>query len=326
MTSVAIADMALTLCSQRLLFAGQPVLFKTNDPMIARHAGDFFPENDDADSGLMDDSAKITVHVRASNEGCDSTPWFRARGHFAFAQFTHADVFWFNLRTREVYGVCTPELAKDRWRWQVHIFPTLLGILSPVIDVVPVHAACLVCDGHGVLLTGQSGVGKSTLTIALAQRGYALLSDEWTYLSAAGRRVAAWGVPVPVKLLPDARRFFPELLGYAPARSLNGEMAYEVWPDECFGVSQRVRCSVNVIALLERSAKPGCDIARISPSEAIDHLKQELEPLLGPLARHYEQQLELIQGLAGTQCLRVSFNDRPNKVAESLDTALDLLR
>jgi hypothetical protein len=317
--------MALTPCSQCFLFAGRSVLFNSDSPKIAQYAADFLPQNSGIAFGSSENCITITIHVRESNEPCENAPWFRARGHFAFARFTRADSFWFNLRTREVYGVCTPDLAEDSWRWRAHIFPTLLGVLSAVIGVAPVHAACLVRDGRGTLLAGHSGAGKSTLVLSLAKRGYALLADEWTYLS-ADRSGAAWGLPVPVKLLPDATRFFPELLACRLACSLNGETAYEVFPDEYFGISRQMRCTVEAIVLLERAACAGSKIVPMSTTEAIDHLTSEVEPLEGPLARFYAGQLEIIRRLEHAQCLRVSFNDHPSTVAQALDSVLATMR
>ena len=327
MSSVVIGETALTLCAQRLLFAGRPILFRTNAPKIARYARDFFPETHDSNLDSAKTLATITVYARETDESCESAPWFRARGHFAAGRFTLADSFWFNLRTREVRGTCSLSLAEDRMRWRAHIFPALLGILSATIDVAPVHAACLARDNHGVLLAGQSGAGKSTLTVAMAKRGYALLSDDWTYLAAAGMRtdeaaIEAWGIPVPVKLLPDASNFFPELLEYLPQRSLNGEIAYEVSPDQCFGVSRVLRCPVKVVALLERAKEPGSRIVPISAGEAIHHLAREVEPLRGSLAPCYERQIDLIRRLGNVSCYRVSFNSPPDNVAEALDNAL----
>lgn len=325
MISVGTASMALTPCSQCFRFAGRLLLFNSDSPKIAQYATDFLPRNVGQEFGPSENCATITIHVREGNEPCENAPWFRARGHFAFARFTRADSFWFNLRTREIYGVCTPELAEDSWRWHAHIFPTLLGILSAVIGVAPVHAACLVHDGRGTLLAGHSGAGKSTLALSLAIRGYALLSDEWTYLSADRSGVAAWGLPVPVKLLPDATRFFPELLACRPTSSLNGETAYEVFPDEYFGISRQMRCSVEAIVLLERKAFAGSKIVPISTTEAIDHLTSEVEPLEGALARFYAGQLEIIRRLEHARCLRVSFNDHPSTVAEALDSVLAVM-
>lgn len=40
------------------------------------------------------------------------------------------------------------------------------------------HASCAARDGHGVLLLGPSGSGKSDLLIRLLDRGFALVADD----------------------------------------------------------------------------------------------------------------------------------------------------
>jgi hypothetical protein len=328
MAVAAIAETALGLSTRRLLFAGQRLLFCTNSSQLAMYARGYLPQDSDAISRATPASATITVHVRESEEPCESAPYFRARGNFAFAKFTLADSFWFNLRTREVFGTCSPELANDHRRWRAHIFPALLGILSASIGVAPVHAACLVRDGHGVLLAGHSGTGKSTLAIAMARRGYELLSDEWSYLSltedgADAGTVQAWGLPVPVKLLPAAGNFFPELNECQVDVSLNGEIAYEVFPEECFGVGRSLRCRVTNVVLLERGNEPGFAMHSISSNQAMDHPRAEVEPLEGTLACCYRRQLDLIRHTVDrASCYRFIFNDHPDKVAQALDAAL----
>jgi hypothetical protein len=327
---VASAGTTLAISTQKLSLAGQPVLFRTNAASIARYAREFFPELRDAQPVSTPVRATITVHVRETDEPCKRNPWFRARGHFAFARFTRADSFWFNLRTREVYGTCSAALADDRTRWRTHIFPALLGILAATIGVAPVHAACIGREEGGILLAGPSGAGKSTLTIAMARRGHALLSDDWTYLSAAeggldSSAVIAWGLPVPVKLLPDADFFFPELRAYRTEESLNGEVAYEVCPEECFAISRLSRCRVTALVWLERMTKRGCSIVPIEAEEAIHHLETEVEPLEGTLAPCYRKQIDLIRRLGTISCYRVAFNDHPDKVAEAVDQEIAAL-
>jgi hypothetical protein len=329
MPAVAIAETTRDLSTQRLLFAGQPLLFCTNSPKLAKYACEFLTVSENAESSSASDRASITVHVRETDEICESPPLFRATGSFALLRFTSADSFWFNLRAREVFGTCSPELAENDRRWRVHILPALLGMLSATIGVAPVHAACVVRQGSGILLTGPSGAGKSTLTIAMARRGYALLSDDWTYLSVAGgsadcSAMQAWGLPVPVKLLPDADTFFPQLLSYEADVSLNGELAYEVWPEECFGISRSLRCGVRTMVLLERATKPGCSLVPISAGEASRYLQAEVEPLDGMLAGYYQAQLELIrEATERASCYRFLFNDHPAAAAAALDEALD---
>jgi hypothetical protein len=301
------------------MFAGQPILFSTNAPKLAHYASDFLTTA----AITAQASARITLKVRTESEPrLESAPWFRARGHFAVARFTSADTLWFNLRTREVLGSFSAHLANDRDLWRNQIFPTLLGVIAAAIHIAPVHAACIAHRAGGVLLAGHSGAGKSTLTISLARRGYALLGDDWTYLSGDGANVQAWSVPVPVKLLPDALRFFPELATHQPGISLNGELAYEVNPEQSFGISRRSRSGVSSIVLLQRANERGVTITPIDAEEAIEHLIAEVEPLQGSLAYYYRRQIDLIRQLGHTTCFRALFNDHPDTVAAAIDSAL----
>jgi hypothetical protein len=52
------------------------------------------------------------------------------------------------------------------------------GLLCLVRGLLPLHAASVRMGNGAVCLAGRSGAGKSTLAAALAQRGYALLSDD----------------------------------------------------------------------------------------------------------------------------------------------------
>ncbi|MBU0491415.1 MAG: hypothetical protein KKA73_06485 [Chloroflexi bacterium] len=55
--------------------------------------------------------------------------------------------------------------------------------LTRVTDYYLFHAAALSHAGQGFLLTGPAGRGKTTLTLALLDRGYAFLSDDLTAIS-----------------------------------------------------------------------------------------------------------------------------------------------
>jgi len=46
--------------------------------------------------------------------------------------------------------------------------------------MIRLHATCIDCKGHGVLITGRSGCGKSDLALRLIDRGARLVSDDYT--------------------------------------------------------------------------------------------------------------------------------------------------
>jgi hypothetical protein len=74
------------------------------------------------------------------------------------------------------------------------VHPALLA--ADVLGRFPLHAAGVAHDGHGIVLAGPPGVGKSTMTAALAARGARILSDNIVLAARDG----LWAFPEPVKL------------------------------------------------------------------------------------------------------------------------------
>jgi hypothetical protein len=55
---------------------------------------------------------------------------------------------------------------------------TVLGMLSLLQNLLPLHASSVLMGGRAICFLGHSGAGKSTLAAALARRGHALLTDD----------------------------------------------------------------------------------------------------------------------------------------------------
>jgi hypothetical protein len=79
------------------------------------------------------------------------------------------------------------------------------------------HASCVALDGRAVAFVGPSGIGKSSLAAGFAQRGAALLADDFVHLSeqADGSYLA---VPVypGLRLWPDGADHFGGDAGELP--------------------------------------------------------------------------------------------------------------
>ena len=67
-----------------------------------------------------------------------------------------------------------------------------------------IRATCLAVDGHGVLLCGDSGAGKSDLALRLIEGGACLVADDYTFVRREGARVLAWP-PEPIAGLLEVR-------------------------------------------------------------------------------------------------------------------------
>jgi hypothetical protein len=65
----------------------------------------------------------------------------------------------------------------------------LENLLHPLFELFrqnglyPYHSAGLSKDGYGLLMPGQSGNGKTTLSMELINNGFSFLSDDWCFLS-----------------------------------------------------------------------------------------------------------------------------------------------
>lgn len=61
---------------------------------------------------------------------------------------------------------------------RLYLLGTVMGVLLMQRGLVPVHGSTVVINGCGVIFTGLSGAGKSTVAAALHKKGYALLADD----------------------------------------------------------------------------------------------------------------------------------------------------
>lgn len=77
-----------------------------------------------------------------------------------------------------------------------------------------IHGSCVARGDRALCIAGHSGVGKSTLAVAVAQRGMSLLSDGMTVFAANGALRCLRG-PRMAKLWPDSL----EHLGWEPTRT-----------------------------------------------------------------------------------------------------------
>ncbi len=85
----------------------------------------------------------------------------------------------------------------------------LFGALEVAVDRLHLHAGLVVSGGRGILLAGQSGAGKTTLTTHLTRSGFEYVTDERVAVHPS--TLAASGFPKPVALKPGSFDLFTEL-------------------------------------------------------------------------------------------------------------------
>lgn len=133
------------------------------------------------------------------------------------------------------------------------------------------HAAVLEKNGRAVVLPGDPGAGKSTLTAALMLSGWRLLSDEITLIDRDDGMLVGLARPVSLKnaSIDVIRQTFPEAVIGAPAY------------DTHKGTVAHVRPSAESVARVGEKARPAWVIfprwradaeARLSPHSRADAL------------------------------------------------------
>jgi len=247
---------------------------------------------------------------------------FRGLRHLVFAMMEPGGFLSFDLLRRRVMGILSPAAAADPGFWNSRLLPISVGVLGTTLGIAPLHCACLDRHGAGLLVAGNSGAGKSTLTAALAERGFAVVSDDWTYASRLNGTLVAHGLFAPVKLLPDAIRFFPELRDSTPSKTLNGEIAHEIDPSRLLRSQWKASSVPKWLFFLERASMPGCRFLPCPPSHTQQFFELNAEKLPAELPEAARTRSAIIQRLSSCKSWILRTGDDPIRTAAAIDAFL----
>jgi hypothetical protein len=243
---------------------------------------------------------------------------FRGLHHLVFATIGTHEVFAFDLLRKRVTGVVSDAATHDSTFWNTHWLPIVLGLMGTTVGVVPLHAACVEREGKGLLLAGVSGAGKSTLSLALAQAGFSLISDDWSYITQEPAALTAYGIAAPVKLLPDAVRHFPALQGRTPRVWFNGELAFEIQAEDFSAAPPKMRSTPRWLMFVERTPERGVDFRPYSATRAVEFFETNAEKLPEELPEISWGRSQIILRLAECECWVVRSGESPRTTAEAV--------
>jgi len=102
-----------------------------------------------------------------------------------------------------------------------------LAMIS-VLRALPVHAACVALQNHGVLLCGDSGAGKSSLAFACARSGWTYVSDDASYIPLNRSDRLVVGNSHQIRFRPSGASIFPELEGRPITPRAAGKPSIEI--------------------------------------------------------------------------------------------------
>jgi len=140
----------------------------------------------------------------------------------------------------------------------------------------PIHAACVAIDGRGVLLCGDSGAGKTSLSYACARAGWQFIADDSSYLlhNDTGRQVL--GDYHRVRFRPSAAELFPEISGAEITPRMYGKPSIEMptsnWPT----INATKSADVEFIVFLNRRQPDTEDLVPYRSDVARYYMRQNL--------------------------------------------------
>jgi hypothetical protein len=180
----------------------------------------------------------------------------------------------------------------------------------------PLHAACVMYNGCGVLLCGDSGAGKSTLAYACARRGWTLVSDDSLHLlPGLGSQVASFSSTIHLR--EPARALFSELQQERVSIAPNGKRAIEIQPAQRGFRTARTVCVERAVFLSRRAGPP--QVAALDWNLATQYfLKYLWQPQ--PSLQSHQQRLHALITHAGATLLEY------DHVEEAVDTLESLLK
>jgi hypothetical protein len=127
-------------------------------------------------------------------------------------------------------------------------------------------------------------------------------------------------VPWKLHLLPDSKRFFPELAGEQPRLQINGEWKLEIEPERFYPGSTTTNAGLGLVVFLERGVEGGPTSFEPVP---LAQARQEFD-LVWPWWVGWTEEMErqvgrLLEG--GVYRLRV--NGSPDEAVDALDALLE---
>ena len=206
--------------------------------------------------------------------------------------------------------------------WRLFLLGSTLGHIIHQRGLFPLHAACLKVAGRTIAIAGASGMGKSTLAMAMVQRGHALLSDDLTVIQQAGLAIPHVLPAFPrLKLWRDTLEKLAIDPGGVP-RVRDGMDKFNLASSHSFGFDPAPSPLHAVLLLNEQAALGLAAVPVLEAAAAIrDHM---FRPGIGALLGKAHQGRLFRQSVALASTVKIRRLQRPKEFA-ALAATIDLI-
>jgi len=216
-------------------------------------------------------------------------------------------------RGKSQMTISTAALLHKSYLWTFFL-EFSVGVHISTRFATPVHAGCVALDGRGVLLSGDSGVGKSTLTYALARAGWEYVSDDCSFLLNCSKQRVVTGNTNQVRFRPSAGDLFPEIAGMEVTPRAEGKPSIEFPTESMLHITRAETVQADFMVFLNRHSGGPPQLVPYRKDVARQFMRQTLYGSAQSLALQYAA----IEQLLTAEVFELRYTD--------LDWAIERLR
>ena len=255
------------------------------------------------------DRPPMRIHCLVSDGGAEhpADPVLRGQSHLLLWVSDQENFAVCDWRRRFACSFVTHATVADPVFFRWHFLDALIYMLLELNDFISVHAACVAWKGDGVMLYGDSGMGKSTLSYACARHGWTYISDDASSILWDDARTVI-GEPHHFRFREDAPEIFPELRGLTVGRQLDRKPTIEVMTAR-LPIHTAAECRVSRLVFLDRAAASPARLRAIPAGESRHRLLRDMVAFDPDLEARRSGAIESIAHLPAFELTYANYQD-----------------
>jgi hypothetical protein len=268
----------LTMC-ESFFPLGFAVELRTNSEVVMSQARELWSG---LDRRFENKAIRVDVHVvddqdASASEQCPPAPVARMLMPLLYSVADASNYSVANLDE----GWTRVIMARATERHSTYVGYFFLGS-APLCHIAskhttPIHAGCVSFKGRGMLLCGDSGAGKSSLSYACARAGWTYTTDDASFLLQDGSsELNVTGNCQQVRFRPSASVLFPEIEGMEITPRAAGKPSIEMPTSDVPWIECAPTASISFLIFLNRRTGTAQELAPFSKEIARYYLRQVL--------------------------------------------------
>jgi uncharacterized protein (DUF736 family) len=265
---------------------GFPAEVRTNSPEILSLYEEYW--------GMLEgrfETEPIRIDIRlteTTSTECPPAPTYRMMAPLMIGAADADNYSIVDLERGHTYITVTrATLAHQRYLRDVFLVAAT-GCHIATRHATPIHAGCVGLNEHGVLLCGDSGAGKSSLSYACARAGFTYVADDASFILNQCKNRVAIGNHHSVRLRPSAAALFPEINRLKMTPRLSGKPSIEMRTASLPNITTAHCMKVDYMVFLNRRAGGPPELRPYRKDVARQFMRQMLYGSPESLAVQYE--------------------------------------